>query len=81
MVRFAVFPVVAVSLAAVPAQAQFGTIFGDPPRPPADVPSRPPAGPGFPPQPPPVRGPAGIQQQPLPPPPGATAVDPPARAP
>jgi hypothetical protein len=68
------------------APAQFGTIFGgDPPRPPADVPSRPPA--NLPPQqpPPPVqarppapqqqapRG-AGVQSQPLPPPPGAPAV-------
>src|SRR5688572_5396125 len=55
-------------LAAGPAVAQWGTIFGgDPPRPPANVPSRPPAaqpGPppgGLPPGPPPGRG---IQSQP-----------------
>lgn len=62
------------------APAQFGTIFGgDPPRPPADVPSRPPS--NLPPQqpPPPVRAEpqaprgAGVQSQPLPPPPGAPA--------
>ena len=35
---------VAIILAcANPALAQFGTIFGDPPRPPANVPSRPPS--------------------------------------
>jgi hypothetical protein len=68
-------------LAAGPAQAQLGAIFGDsPPRPPADVPNR-----AFPQQPPPVQylGPAplpsaapgppqsDIQTQPLPPPSGA----------
>jgi hypothetical protein len=67
---------------ATPALAQFGTIFGDPPRPPANVPSRPPSDvpypqqyPQYPPEqrtppPPPVQ--RNIQQQPLPPPPGAT---------
>jgi len=76
------------TLAAGPAQAQVGAIFGDsPPRPPADVPNR-----SFPAQPPPVQypgqaplqaSPAGpppssIQAQPLPPPPGATIAPPPA---
>ncbi len=72
------------TLAAGPAQAQLGSIFGDsPPRPPADVPSGP-----FPPQPPPVQfpgqspfpespaaapPPSAIEAQPLPPPPGASA--------
>ena len=66
-----------------PALAQFGTIFGDPPRPPANVPSRPPSDTPYPqqypqypqeapraPPPPPIS--RGIQQQPLAPPPGAT---------
>jgi hypothetical protein len=66
-----------------PAAAQFGTIFGgDPPRPPADVPSRPPSNlpPQQPPPPvqarPPATAPRGtaVQSQPLPPPPGAPAV-------
>ena len=65
-----------------PAFAQFGTIFGDPPRPPANVPSRPPSDTPYPqqypqypqepqrapPPPPPIS--RGIQQQPLAPPPG-----------
>lgn len=69
---------------AVPALAQFGTIFGEPPRPPANVPSRPPSDAPYPsdrnpqypqeapraPPPPPIN--RGVQQQPLPPPPGAT---------
>jgi len=75
----AVLAVLAGVLAARPADAQIGAIFGDsPPRPPADVPER-----AFPPQPPPVQypGPAplpspspgsSIQSQPLPPPPGAS---------
>ncbi|HUZ30903.1 MAG TPA: DUF2155 domain-containing protein [Xanthobacteraceae bacterium] len=75
----AVLAVLAGALAARPAAAQIGAIFGDsPPRPPADVPER-----AFPPQPPPVQypGPAplpspspgsSIQSQPLPPPPGAS---------
>ena len=67
--------------ARTPALAQFGTIFGDPPRPPANVPSRPPSDTPYPqqypqypqeapraPPPPPIS--RGIQQQPLPPPPG-----------
>jgi hypothetical protein len=81
----------AMSLAAGPAAAQFGGIFGNqgPPRPPGDVPNG-----GFPPPPdqypgqqqyppppapPPAAGPppSGIQAQPLPPPPGATAAPPP----
>ncbi|HVX99915.1 MAG TPA: DUF2155 domain-containing protein [Pseudorhodoplanes sp.] len=58
------------------AQAQFGTIFGEPPRPPADVPAR--RNPDFPPldPPPTVQAPARgapVQSQPLPPP-GAPAV-------
>ncbi len=75
----AVLAVLAGALAARPAGAQLGAIFGNsPPRPPADVPER-----AFPPPPPPVQypGPAplpspspgsGIQSQPLPPPPGAS---------
>jgi len=40
-----VFSAIAAALVASPAVAQFGSIFGDsPPRPPADVPSAPPAG-------------------------------------
>jgi hypothetical protein len=82
----AVLAVLAGALAARPADAQLGAIFGDsPPRPPADVPER-----AFPPQPPPVQypGPASlpspspgssIQSQPLPPPPGASLA--PAQAP
>jgi hypothetical protein len=66
-----------------PSYAQWGSIFGTdpPPRPPGNVPSRPPAEPapiprgGLPPGPPPGR----IQQQPLPPPPGASTA--PARPP
>ncbi len=55
-----------------PAAAQFGTIFGDSPRPPANVPGRQ----AYPSPPPPdYRGPApppgAIQSQPLPPPPGS----------
>ncbi len=68
---------------AMPALAQFGTIFGEPPRPPGNVPSRPPSDAPYPsdrypqypqeapraPPPPPVN--RGVTQQPLPPPPGA----------
>ena len=72
------------SLAVSPALSQFGTIFGgNPPRPPADVPSGPPSGQPIPPQPPQALPPssnlpqggrgAGVQSQPLPPPPGAPA--------
>jgi hypothetical protein len=82
--------VIGASLAAGPAAAQFGGIFGNqaPPRPPRDVPNG-----GFPappdqypgqqqyppPPPPPSAGPppSGIQAQPLPPPPGGTAAPPP----
>ncbi|HXW25518.1 MAG TPA: DUF2155 domain-containing protein [Xanthobacteraceae bacterium] len=75
--------VIAVPIGAVPAAAQFGSIF-DPPRPPTDVPNRPPASPppNSYPQPapsgfqPPAPGRSGIQSQPLPPPPGATAAPP-----
>jgi hypothetical protein len=53
-----------------PAAAQWGTIFGDSPRPPAAVPGRQ----AYPSPPPDYRGtappPGGIQSQPLPPPPG-----------
>jgi len=79
--------VVCGALAAVPAAAQFGNIFGGPPRPPADIPNG-----QLPPQPPPVtfpgqspppampaaRPPSTIQAQPLPPPPGAALAPPPA---
>jgi hypothetical protein len=82
------FAVTGVVLAAASAQAQFGSIFGnDPPRPPANVPSRQPA-PPVDPQPPPVTlappgrppagGQSGIQSQPLPPPPPGAASAPPA---
>jgi hypothetical protein len=82
----------AISLAAGPAAAQFGGIFGNqgPPRPPGDVPNGggpapPDQYPGQqqypppPPAPPPSAGPppSGIQAQPLPPPPGGTAAPPP----
>jgi hypothetical protein len=84
----------AISLAAGPAAAQFGGIFGNqgPPRPPGDVPNGggpapPDQYPGQqpyppPPPPPPSAGPppSGIQAQPLPPPPGGTAAPPPQRA-
>jgi len=44
-IRSVVFSAIAAVLVASPAVAQFGSIFGDsPPRPPADVPSAPPAG-------------------------------------
>jgi len=67
-----------------PATAQFGGLFGDPPRPPSNVPNRPPAqprqfepppaaAPGPPPAAAPVGPPTSIQTQPLPPPAGATA--------
>jgi hypothetical protein len=56
-----------------PAAAQFGTIFGDSPRPPANVPSRQPYPQAYPP-PGDARGaappPGAVQSQPLPPPPG-----------
>jgi len=68
------------TLAAGAAQAQ-SNVFGEPPRPPADIPGGP-----LPPQPPPVgaqfptypaeRQPSAIQAQPLPPPPGAVAAPP-----
>jgi hypothetical protein len=88
MVRIAAFLVVVCgALAAVPAAAQFGNIFGGPPRPPADIPNG-----QLPPQPPPVtfpgqsplpsmpaaRPPSAIQAQPLPPPPGAAIAPAPA---
>jgi hypothetical protein len=70
------------TLAAVPAAAQFGNIFGDaPPRPPADIPNGP-----FPQQPPPVQypgqAPRGYPGQPAPgyypppPPPGTVETQP-----
>jgi hypothetical protein len=80
------FVVLAVLFAAAPASAQFGSIFSDPPRPPADVPRGAPP-PNFPnrtdqtPQSQPQGhapamrpGVSEIQSQPLPPPPGAPAV-------
>jgi hypothetical protein len=82
----ALLAVLGAALAAGPAQAQQNNVFGEPPRPPADVPS------GLPPQPPPVGAPgqpqfvppsaerpSGIQAQPLPPPPGAAAAPQPAQ--
>ena len=90
----AILLVIGASLAAGPAAAQFGNIFGNPPppRPPGDVPNG-----GFPAQPPPPDQypgqqqyspppasagppPSSIQAQPLPPPPGATAAPPAQRA-
>jgi hypothetical protein len=87
MLRIAVLlTVLGGTLAAGPAQAQLGAIFGDsPPRPPANIPNG-----SLPPQPPPVQFPAqspppapptgpppsSIQAQPLPPPPGATMAPP-----
>ena len=78
--------VVTCALVATPALAQlpniFDTLFGPPPRPPADVPSGPrsnlpppqPLPPGSPPT---SIGPRGnVQTQPLPPPPGAVAAPP-----
>ena len=73
------FLAVVLAWSAAPALAQFGTIFGEPPRPPANVPSRPPSDVPYPsddrypqqPQrapPPPIS--RGVQQQPLPPPGG-----------
>ena len=88
----AIVLVIGASLAAGPAAAQFGGIFGNqgPPRPPGDVPNGggpapPDQYPGQqqyppPPQPPPPSAgppPSGIQAQPLPPPPGGTAAPPP----
>jgi hypothetical protein len=75
-VRACLLALVLACSAATPALAQFGTIFGDPPRPPANVPSRPPSDTPYPqqypaqrePPPPPIS--RGIQSQPLPPPPG-----------
>src|SRR5215831_2556228 len=83
--------VICLAAGLVPAAAQFGGIFGDPPRPPGNVPSRPPAPPPddrfpdqrrqYPPQyqyPPPAP-----QQYPEPPPPapGNAGIDPPGAAP
>jgi hypothetical protein len=75
------FLAVVLAWSAAPALAQFGTIFGEPPRPPANVPSRPPSDVPYPstddrypqepqraPPPPPIS--RGVQQQPLPPPGG-----------
>ena len=87
----AIVLVIGASLAAGPAAAQFGGIFGNqgPPRPPGDVPNAggpapPDQYPGqqpYPPPPPPLPSagppPSGIQAQPLPPPPGGTAAPPP----
>jgi hypothetical protein len=63
--------IVGVLLAASPAAAQFGSIFGPPPRPPQNIPERdvPLESPGSPP--PAQRPQGGIQSQPLPPPPGS----------
>jgi hypothetical protein len=82
---------IAVTLALGPASAlaQFGSIFGAPPRPPAGVPNgsrQPPADQAYPPlqappaYPPPASGrvapPGAVQSQPLPPPPGVAGADP-----
>jgi hypothetical protein len=79
---------VAFALGSVSALAQFGSIFGAPPRPPAGVPNGnrqpPPSDPGYPQQapayPPPGSGrvapPGAVQSQPLPPPPGVAGSEP-----
>jgi hypothetical protein len=81
---------VVLALGAVDARAQFGSIFGAPPRPPGSVPGgnrQPPPDqqPSYqqpPPNyyPPPASGrappPGAVQSQPLPPPPGVAAIDP-----
>jgi hypothetical protein len=91
---FIAFLTLSAMLVVTPASAQFpnilDSIFGNPPRPPQDVPGRPPSQPqyvpppirqqqpapqtGLPPGPPPGR----IQMQPLPPPPGGTSAPAPA---
>jgi hypothetical protein len=88
MARFTVCAALAAVLGAAtasPAIAQFGSIFGEPaPRPPSNVPSRPPLhgveGGGqdtglLPPGPPPSQR-GGIRGQPLPPPPGSVQAEP-----
>jgi hypothetical protein len=63
-VSFVLAAAIAVVVGAVPASAQFGGLF-DPPRPPTDVPNRPPARqqqPDYPPQPPPDYQQPGYQQ-------------------
>jgi hypothetical protein len=91
----AVFAVLIGAILVTPAAAQFGSIFGDPPRPPSSIPG------GRQPPPPPQQQPTyppvgtyppppgealpdpygGIQSRPLPPPSGAAVGDPPPRAP
>jgi hypothetical protein len=65
---FAALLAAGVALGVAPAAAQWGTIFGDSPRPPGNVPDRQP----YPPPPPDSRGrappPGAVQSQPLPPP-------------
>jgi hypothetical protein len=84
MARLSLLPislaVIGAAFAAVPAGAQFGSIFGnDPPRPPANVGRQAPPGE---PQPapanvPPPGGPQGnVRSQPLPPPPGSASAPP-----
>jgi hypothetical protein len=70
------FIAVAFALGPVSALAQFGSIFGAPPRPPAGVPTgrQPPADPAYPPQQAPAYPP---QQAPAYPPPGSARVAPP----
>src|SRR5580704_14377571 len=75
MLRFAaIVLVIGAGLAAGPAAAQFGGIFGNqgPPRPPGDVPNG-----GFPAQPPPDQYPGQQQYSPPPPPPPPSAGPPP----
>jgi hypothetical protein len=91
-VRAASLAVAGLILWVMPAAAQLGGIFGDPPRPSANVPGRPQAAPlpapalqpppAAPLQPPPAApGITGIQTQPLPPPPGGAATPTDAHAP
>ena len=74
MVRFAaLIVVVAAALSIMPARAQSDSNFPSAPRPPADIPNRPPGGDFFPPRPPPTfQNEPPPQQQPLPPPPTAS---------
>jgi hypothetical protein len=81
--RFAAFVATGLAVGTMPAAAQFGGIFGDPPRPPSNVPSRPPAPPAddrFPDQRRPARqfpppAPQEYPQQYPPPGPGAAVGD------
>jgi hypothetical protein len=74
MVRFAaLIVVITAALSITSARAQSDSNFPSAPRPPADIPNRPPGGDFFPPRPPPpFQNEPPPQQQPLPPPPTAS---------